>query len=162
MRVWFLVVLFVAQIAMAGTQYLPTEGDVIFQSLPKADLVEAIEGVTQSSYSHCGVVIKHNHQWHVIESIGMVRITPFEDFVARGVGGRYAAYRLRDKYRSKAVLKKYKEKMMHYLGHPYDFRYRMDDEYIMKGGTHLKYLFIGLGYIWLQFYTDFPQILSPV
>ena len=40
--------------------YQPREGDIIFQSLPKMDLVLAIEGCTESKFSHCGVVIKDN------------------------------------------------------------------------------------------------------
>jgi hypothetical protein len=36
--------------------YQPREGDIIFQSLASGALAEAIEGTTQSSYSHCGIV----------------------------------------------------------------------------------------------------------
>jgi hypothetical protein len=39
-------------------RYSPKEGDLVFQSLPKMDLVVAIEGVTHSPYSHVGIVIK--------------------------------------------------------------------------------------------------------
>ena len=34
--------------------YSPREGDVVFQSLPRGDLVDAIEGITNSPFSHCG------------------------------------------------------------------------------------------------------------
>jgi len=41
------------------SSYSPKEGDIIFQALPNAsDLVRAIEGITESCYSHCGVVIR--------------------------------------------------------------------------------------------------------
>ncbi len=38
-------------------KYDPANGDFIFQSLPRVDLVEAIEGATNSKYSHVGLVI---------------------------------------------------------------------------------------------------------
>ncbi len=51
-------------------RYAPREGDVVFQSLPHGDLVDAIEGITHSPYSHCGVVLRDaKGQWVVIESI---------------------------------------------------------------------------------------------
>jgi len=36
--------------------YQPQNGDIIFHSLQKNELVETIEGATNSPYSHCGVV----------------------------------------------------------------------------------------------------------
>ena len=50
--------------------YRPQAGDVLFQALPRGvDLVEAIEGVTRSNYSHCGVVLKGTDGgWKVFES----------------------------------------------------------------------------------------------
>jgi hypothetical protein len=40
--------------------YAPQEGDIIFQSLPHHELVDAIEGATRSPWSHCGVVMREN------------------------------------------------------------------------------------------------------
>ncbi|MCX7414884.1 MAG: hypothetical protein NTY25_00090 [Planctomycetia bacterium] len=40
----------------AIAKYTPQDGDVIFQSLPYGPVVWAIEGVTKSPYSHCGIV----------------------------------------------------------------------------------------------------------
>jgi len=39
-------------------RYRPVEGDLLFQSLPHCPLVDAIENATQSSYSHCGMVVR--------------------------------------------------------------------------------------------------------
>jgi len=41
-------------------QYAKKEGDLIFQSLPFGELTTVIEGVTDSPYSHVGLVIKKN------------------------------------------------------------------------------------------------------
>lgn len=43
---------------VAFWSYQPLEGDVLFQSLPHSRLVNAIEGVTASPYSHCGMVAR--------------------------------------------------------------------------------------------------------
>ena len=115
--------------AYAGyLEYEPQEGDVIFQSLPYGPVVLAIEGVTRSPYSHCGVVGQKDGQWVVYESIGKVRITSLKEFLFRGRDGGFVVYRLREKYREHVP------KMLacceKYLGRPYDYRYQLDDESI--------------------------------
>jgi hypothetical protein len=80
-------------------RYQPKEGDIVFQSLPHNDLVDAIEGITHSPYSHCGVVLKdENGVWVVIEAIGAVRETPLLPWIKRGRGGDFTVYRLDPKY----------------------------------------------------------------
>ena len=59
----------------------------------------AIEGVTKSPYSHCGVVGQKDGQWVVYEAIGKVRITSLKEFLFRGRGGGFVVYRLRDEHR---------------------------------------------------------------
>ena len=114
--------------AAAIAQYEPREGDVIFQSLPHGPVVWAIEGVTRSPYSHCGIVGREDGQWVVYEAIGKVRITPLQAYLERGRGGGFAAYRLKDEFAGHipATL----ECCRTYLGRPYDIRYRLDDEKI--------------------------------
>jgi len=52
--------------AYAGyLKYEPREGDVVFQSLPHGPVVWAIEGVTKSPYSHCGIVGSRDGRWIV-------------------------------------------------------------------------------------------------
>lgn len=109
-------------------QYEPHEGDVVFQSLPDGPVVWAIEGVTKSPYSHCGIVGRRDGQWIVFEAYRSVSATPLWTFVSRGRGGGFAVYRLREECRSHipATLRCCET----YLGRPYDIRYRMDDEKI--------------------------------
>ena len=38
--------------------YQPREGDILFQSLPHGELVDAIEGIAESNRSHCGVLMR--------------------------------------------------------------------------------------------------------
>ncbi len=111
--------------------YRPLEGDILFQSLPNPpglDLVDAIEGSTNSPYSHCGMVFRDGASWQVIEAIGPVKITPLDQYIARGRNKRIWAYRLDDANRRHipAAL----AAMRRDLGKPYDPRYRFDDDAI--------------------------------
>lgn len=110
-------------------RYEPREGDVVFQSLPRGDLVDAIEGITRSPFSHCGVVMKNaDGRWVVHEAIGVVRETPLYLWVVRGRGGRLDAWRWREMGgRSPLALKAGLEK---YSGRNYDYRYAPGDDEI--------------------------------
>jgi len=108
--------------------YHPQEGDLIFQSLPKIDIVEAIEGVSGSPYSHCGVVVSRQGKWRVNEALVTVHDTPLFEWIARGRGARFCVYRLKPEFgvHIPALLKALEK----YQGRPYDARYRLDDESI--------------------------------
>jgi hypothetical protein len=109
-------------------RYRPAKGDFIFQSLPHIDLVDAIEGVSTSRYSHVGLVIDKDGAWYVREAISEVRDTPLYMWILRGRNRNFDVYQLKPEFKKNidtmiAASKKY-------LGHPYDFRYRLDDEFI--------------------------------
>ena len=111
--------------------YLPKQGDVVFQSLPNPwglDLVDTIEGATGSPYSHCGMVLWQNNQWHVIEAVGPVMIIPLTTWQARGRGKKIWAYRLEES--SQQHIAAALTAMKRDLGKPYDSRYRFDDQAI--------------------------------
>jgi hypothetical protein len=109
-------------------RYSPQEGDVVFQSLPHdRDLVDAIEGITRSPYSHCGVVVRNDkNQWVVIESIVNVHETPLFLWMLRGRGADFTAYRLDSKYLP--LIPQFKKNLLSYLGCPYDHDYNMKDD----------------------------------
>jgi len=111
--------------------YQPQEGDILFQSLPNEpgmDLVDAIEGATDSPYSHCGMVFRDGGEWKVIEAIGPVKETPLQNYIDRGRGDALWAYRFKEdqrRYIPAALAAMRKD-----LGKPYDPRYRFDSEAI--------------------------------
>ncbi len=109
-------------------EYEPREGDLLFQSLPHSPLADAIEGVSQSPYSHCGLVAFKDNQWIVIEAIGPVIETPLKEWADRGREKHFAAYRLEASFTDHipAIL----EKARTYLGRPYDIHYSFNDERI--------------------------------
>lgn len=119
---------FSAPAYMAYWSYTPEEGDILFQSLPHSRLVNAIEGVTESPYSHCGIVAKLHDQWVVYEAYRKVEVTPLKEFIFRGRHQGFAVYRFNADHRKH--ISGTIDKVQKYLGRPYDVRYRMDDEQI--------------------------------
>lgn len=110
------------------TSYSPQQGDILFQPLPRANLVIAIEGCTHSPYSHCGVVRRKEEQWVVAEAVGPVKNTSLFSWIKRGRGAKFAVYRLRKTERRH--IPAFIQSIEKYYGRPYDIRYRMDDECI--------------------------------
>ncbi|MBM4074579.1 MAG: hypothetical protein FJ267_02895 [Planctomycetes bacterium] len=113
---------------VAYWNYTPQEGDILFQSLPRSQLVNAIEGVSESPYSHCGIATKQNGKWVVYEAFRNVEVTPLKEFVFRGRNHGFAVYRFKSDYQK--FIPATIENAKNYLGRPYDVRYRMDDDRI--------------------------------
>lgn len=115
-------------LAACGTSipagYTPQEGDLVFQALPRsAPLVDAIEGCTDSPYSHVGIVTKVNNQWHILEAIGPVQEIPLGNYIARGRRDAIVVYRLKDPAPIPAMITAARKD----LGKPYDIKYEFDD-----------------------------------
>ena len=109
-------------------KYEPSEGDIVFQALPlEDDLIQAIEGVTESNYSHVGVLLKRDTEWTVIEaSRPGVIYTPFDEWKAKGRDGRWAAYRLKAAYQSH--IPQFLRDLQQHIGKPYDFKYELTED----------------------------------
>jgi hypothetical protein len=122
--------LMLGQCACASADaYSPKEGDFVFQSLPKGDLVDAIEGVSHSQYSHVGLVIRKNNAWYVREAIGPVIDTPFEMWAGRGRNmNAFDVFRIRGALHN--VVPALIKASELFLGRPYDFKFDMDDDAI--------------------------------
>ncbi|QDU26837.1 hypothetical protein ETAA8_19200 [Anatilimnocola aggregata] len=105
--------------------YQPQEGDVIFQSLPFSELVKAIEGATNSPYSHCGIVAKEDGRWVVYEALTPVGPTPLREFIFRGRDNAFVVKRLKADHQPHVP--KMLATVRSYRGRLYDQRYRLDD-----------------------------------
>ena len=128
MKWWALLLVLVAGCSRDNPQpsgYAPREGDFLFQSLPHNDLIHAIEGSTDSPFSHCGMVKMSGTAWVVVEAIGPVKETPLALWVLQGRKNAYAAYRLRPPLDSQipAIIGATEA----YKGRPYDIHYDLDD-----------------------------------
>lgn len=117
-----------AQVIAYRLGYSPQEGDIIFQSLPHADLVDAIEGITHSPYSHCGVVLNEKGRWVVLESIGHVRETPLFQWMQRGRSAAVTVYRLKPEYQKR--MPEFRQQLLAYTDYPYDYDYEITDKAI--------------------------------
>lgn len=113
---------------VAILSYHPQEGDVIFQSLAHSPIVDAIEGVTESPYSHCAIVAKQDGKWIVLEAYDGVEMTPLSTFLLRGRGAGFTVYRLKDDFRKN--IPQTIDCARKYLNLPYDVHYDFDDEKI--------------------------------
>jgi hypothetical protein len=104
------------------------EGDILMQSLPKGELVDAIEGITGSPWSHCGILVKHEGEWKVAEALGSVRYTPLSSWVTQGRGFVVQSYRVKNLSAGHpAALARGVQKL---LGRAYDIQYAPDDSSI--------------------------------
>lgn len=103
-------------------------GDVVFQSLPRGPLVETIEGVTNSPWSHCGILVRRDGKWMVAEAIGQVRYTPLYLWVVRGRRSKVESYRLAE--RPGDLDGKLEAGIEPMLGRQYDYRYAPEDDEI--------------------------------
>lgn len=113
---------------LAVLKYDPQEGDIVFQSLPRNALVDVIEAVTESSYSHCGIVDFLDGEWVVHEAYDRVETTPLATFLDRGRNDGFAVYRLKQEFRE--AVPRILESTQPMLGRQYDAWYRMDDRRI--------------------------------
>ena len=105
------------------------EGDIIFQSLPRGPMVDAIEGATASEWSHCGVIMRENNAWVVYESLGDVHVTPLRHWIRRGRGNmKFDVCRLNPE--TPFDVEKLRLALKSFLGRPYDFHMAPDDENI--------------------------------
>ncbi len=110
-------------------KYKPQAGDLIFESLIPSELVRAIEGVTNSEFSHVGILKQDKDgDWVVVEAMGSVHETSLWLYIARSRLDHFAVYRLRPMYRP--FIPKFMSEVKKYCGRPYDYRYDMDDSYI--------------------------------
>lgn len=123
--------------ALHAEVYFPQEGDLLFQSLPHNEVIDAIEGSTGSPFSHCGIVVKGTEGWWVLEAIGPVKHSHLKRWVEQGRELKFAAFRLKAELRPKvpAMIAEARK----FLGRPYDIQYDLDDakiycsELIYKG-----------------------------
>ena len=93
-KIFIILLLFISSSGYScSKEYKAQNGDIIFQTSQSSQSV-AIQRATKSKYSHMGIVYIKNGQPFVFEAIEPVKLTPFVDWVARGVGGHFVVKRL--------------------------------------------------------------------
>lgn len=107
------------------------EGDIIFQ-ISLSTQSKAIQQVTKSEYSHCGIIYKNNGKYYVYEAVQPVKLTPLEKWIARGKDGHYVIKRLKDDERvlTPDNLKKMRKEGEKFIGKSYDLTFGWSDDKI--------------------------------
>jgi len=81
------VVIIIVSILTSCYNFIPKEGDLIFQDLDCGSLCEAIEkvekGYQNTNISHMGVIVKYDNKFYVAEAYGQVKKTPLKEFLYR-------------------------------------------------------------------------------
>ena len=95
------------------------EGDVIFHT-SKSDQSSLIQIGTRSKISHCGIVVMKGDRPYVLETRKTLVVTPLDEFIARGEEGRY--------WHKRSGVENIKIRYSNYLGKPYDWAFRFDND----------------------------------
>lgn len=116
--------------ATKGKRTLQT-GDLIFHT-SRSSQSKAIQEVTNSRYSHMGIIYEEAGKFYVYEAIQPVQLTRIDDWIKRGQRAEYVVKRLKnaDEFLTVegiALLKRIGDK---YRGKDYDLRFEWSDDKI--------------------------------
>lgn len=104
------------------------EGDVLMQSLPHSELVDAIETASRSPWSHCGILVKRDGHWQVAQALMNVHYTPLIEYLIQDRDLRVTSFRMKGLTEEQKV--KLQPGIAKLLGKPYDINYEPDDRKI--------------------------------
>ncbi|OTQ58896.1 YiiX family permuted papain-like enzyme [Gilliamella sp. A7] len=128
MRYFFIIgLLFTSYTAIAD--YLPQDGDIIFQS-SQSNQSKAVEQATKSPYSHMGIIFTKNGKPYVFEAASKVVYTPLDKWINRGKNKKYVIKRLKDRTLSAKEITNLKQVAHTFENKPYDIWFGWDDNYI--------------------------------
>lgn len=106
------------------------EGDIIFHE-SRSSQSRAIQLATKSRYSHMGILYRENGRWFVYEAVQPVKLTPLQEWIARGSNGHFVVKRLRSaSVLTPAVLKRMRTAGQRYRGRNYDLYFEWSDSRI--------------------------------
>jgi len=101
-------------------------GDIIFHT-SKSSQSKMIQDVTESKFSHVGIVYIKDDETYVLEAIQPVKITPLNEFINRGVDSKYVVVRY-NKDLNENQLKRMFEYGYSQLGKNYDLKFEWSEE----------------------------------
>jgi hypothetical protein len=105
------------------------DGDLIFHESQSAQS-EMVRALTDSRWTHMGVIYLEPAGPMVFEAVSPVQRTPLKDWIRRGRDRHFVIKRLRDAETrlTPEVLAKMRQVGTGWLGRPYDLQFRWDDE----------------------------------
>ena len=106
------------------------DGDIIFHE-SRSSQSRAIQLATKSRYSHMGILYRDDGRWYVYEAVQPVKLTPLEDWIARGRNGHFVVKRVRDaRVLTPEVLQRMRKVGEEYRGKDYDLYFEWSDRRI--------------------------------
>jgi uncharacterized protein YycO len=131
MRIVVALALLATACAAKGTAPAVRDGDVIFHTSRSSQSL-AIQRATGSQYSHMGLVVHRNGKPFVFEAVSTVRLTPLDQWIARGTGRHFVVKRLRnaESVLTPAALEKLRAEARRFAGRPYDLTFGWADDRI--------------------------------
>ena len=140
-------------------------GDIIFQTSLSSQS-KAIQLATHSQYSHCGIINEINGRFFVFEAVEPVKVTPLDEWIARGKGRHFVIKRLKnaDQVLTSVVLKKLFQVEDKFKGKHYDIYFDWSDDkiYCSELIWEVYRLSTGLEIGRLQKLSDFDLTSAPV
>jgi len=111
--------------------YEPKEGDILFQTSTSSQSL-AIQLVTKSPYTHCGILQIRDGKAMVLEAVGPVRLTPMNEWISRGKGGAVWVKRLEnaDTLLTSEAVAAMRAVGREYMGRAYDPLFEWSDKTI--------------------------------
>lgn len=140
------------------------EGDLVFHK-SSSNQGPALMALTNSPWTHVGVIVQNQDQFWVAEASSQVKFTRLKDFIARGKNGHYIIKRLNPEIGviGEAERTKLRASLTKYIGKDYDIWFQWSDSTIYCSELVWKIYSEAMG-IELsvpQRFRDFP-IDSPV
>jgi len=77
-------------------KYKPQEGDLLFQYSAGNQLLNALADANADQFSHCGILVRKDDRWFVLEAAKTVTETPIKDWQNRSRNKLIHIYRLRE------------------------------------------------------------------
>ncbi len=104
-------------------------GDIIFQDFNFGNS-QAIKLISNSKYSHVGMIVVLEGKNYVYEAVQPVQVTPLEDWISRNENGEYEVKRLKNAAELFTAEKTevFKTEMNKYIGKDYDGRFEWSDK----------------------------------
>ena len=95
------------------------QGDILFQESRSAQS-KYIKGATGSRYTHCGIIYKKDGKDYVLEASNVVKLTPVQEWINRGVGKHVKVM--------ECPIKDFKIDLKKYVGKSYDTSFSWTDD----------------------------------
>ena len=105
--------------------YAPQQGDIIFQT-SRSSQSQAIQQATDSVYSHMGIILIKNNKPYVFEASNKVKYTEIQNWIDRGVDGKYVIKRVKAPLTDEQKNKLFNTAQS-YLNKPYDLTFEWSD-----------------------------------